>query len=144
MSRLDDRTFDLFDIPRAPATAAGSLDIDAELRHTLSAMLKACPLSRYDVAARVSELTGRNISKPMLDAYTAESREHHNFPLQYAAALEAVCDSYALTKLLAGKRGCSVLVGAEALLAELGRVERQEQELKARKAALRELVRRRR
>jgi hypothetical protein len=142
--RGDSRTLDLFEVPRAPEPAAGSLDIDSELRATLSAMLKAAPLSREVVAGKMSELIGRHVSISMLNAYTAESRERHNFPFQYAAALESVCESYALSELLARKRGCKVLVGEDALLAELGKLERQEQEVRARKAALKDVLRRRR
>lgn len=89
-------------------------------------------------------MTGRDISKYMLDAYTAESRSDHNFPFRYAPAFEVATDSYCLTNLLARARGCKVSVGDEALLTELGRIEQMEMELKQQKAALKEYLRRRR
>src|SRR3990167_9566455 len=127
---------DLFEIPRAPATTGGSLNFDHELRAVLSDELKRCPKDRYQVAAEMSRLLGREVSKHMLDAYTAESRDAYNFPLNYAAAFEVATDSFSLTELLAGKRGCKLLVGEEALLAELGKIEREEQTLRVRKQAL--------
>lgn len=139
--RADTATGDLFEVPQAPAHGPGSLDYDAELRHLLSDALKRTPLSRYEVAARMSELTGQSISKEMLDAWTAESKTPWRFPFQFAAAFEVACDTTCLQDLLARKRGCRVLVGREALLAEYGRIRQQQDELSARERALRQLLR---
>lgn len=46
------------------------------------------------------------------------------------------CETYRLTEWLAAKRGCKLMVGKEALLAELGKIEQMEVELKAQKTAL--------
>lgn len=132
----DSLTMDLFDVPQPTAPTAGNLDLDVPLREALSDALKHCDLDRWSVAAEMSRVTGRDISKYMLDAYTGESRSDHNFPLRYAAAFEVATGSYCLTNLLAKARGCKVLVGDEALLAELGRIEQMEAELKAQKGAL--------
>jgi hypothetical protein len=132
----DSLTLDLFDIPQPQASTPGNLDLDIELRHALSDALKHADGDRYQIAAEMSRLTGRDISKHMLDAYTAESRCDHNFPFRYAAAFEVATGSFCLTNLIATARGCSVLVGDEALLAELGRVEQMETELRQQKAAL--------
>jgi hypothetical protein len=132
----DALTLDLFDIPHPQAPTPGNLDLDVALRYALSDALKHSDLDRHQVAAEMSRLTGREVSKFMLDAYTAESRADHNFPFRYAAAFEAVTGSFCLTHLLAKARGCKVLVGDEALLAELGRMEQMEVELRQQKAAL--------
>lgn len=132
----DALTLDLFQVPAPTAPTAGNLDLDVPLRAALSDALKHCDLDRWQVAAEMSRLTGREISKYMLDAYTAESRSDHNFPFRYAAAFEVATGSYCLTNLVAKARGCKVLVGDEALLAELGRIEQMEAELKQQKTAL--------
>jgi len=137
MARTRDRlTLDLFQVPEPQPATPGNLDLDVPLREALSDALKHCDKDRWQVAAEMSRLTGREISKYMLDAYTAESRTDHNFPFRYAAAFEVVTGSYCLAQLLAQARGCQVLVGEEALLAELGRIEQMEAELKQQKAAL--------
>ena len=110
--------------------------MDVPLRAALGNALKDADLDRWAIAAEMSRLTGRDISKYMLDAYTAESRQDHNFPFRYAAAFEVATESHCLTYLLAKARGCEVLVGEESLLAELGRIEKKEADLKRRKAAL--------
>lgn len=132
----DALTLDLFQVPTPTAPAAGNLDLDVPLREALSDALKHADHDRWQVAAEMSRLTGREISKYMLDAYTAESRSDHNFPFRYAAAFEVATGSYCLSHLLAKVRGCKVLVGEEALLAELGRIEQMEADLKQQKTAL--------
>ena len=132
----DALTLDLFDVPTPVSPVAGNLDLDVPLREALSDALKHADPDRWAVAAEMSRLTGRDISKYMLDAYTAESRSDHNFPFRYAAAFEVATGSHCLTNLLAKARGCKVLVGKDALLAELGRIEQMEADLKQQKSAL--------
>ena len=132
----DSLTLDLFQIPTPTAPTAGNLDLDLPLREALSDALRHADQDRHHVAAEMGRLTGREISKYMLDAYTAESRADHNFPFRYAAAFEQATGSYCLTNLLARYRGCSVLVGDEAVLAEFGRIEKMEADLKKQKVAL--------
>lgn len=126
----------LFVVPKAPTQAPGSLNYAVELRHVLSEALKKSPKSRYEIAAKMSELLGLEVTKHQLDAWTAESRDQWRFPFEYSAAFEAACGCYSLTELLASKRGCKILVGEEALFAELGKLEKMEAELRGRKKAL--------
>jgi hypothetical protein len=119
----DQLTADLFHIPRAPAPIGGSLDYATELRHVLSDALKKATRSRYEVAARMSELTGQQLTKEMLDSWTAESKKPWRFPFEYAAAFEEATDTNCLQELLGRKRGTQILVGHESLYAELGRIQ---------------------
>lgn len=136
MKSRDTLTLDLFEVPHPVKPSEGNVDLDVPLREALSDALRHCDEDRYQVAATMSRLTGREISKFMLDAYTAESRSDHNFPFRYAAAFEVATGSFCLTNLLAKVRGCKVLVGEDVLLAELGRMERLEAELRKQKNAL--------
>lgn len=140
--RRDALTADLFDIPQAPAPVSGSLDYCTELRFALSDALKKCPRSRYEVAARMSELTGEEITKTMLDAWTAESKTAWRFPFEFAAAFEVATDTTILQELLARKRGSRILVGEDNLLAELGRIHKQRDELASREKALKDRIKR--
>ncbi|OGU18145.1 MAG: hypothetical protein A2076_06020 [Geobacteraceae bacterium GWC2_53_11] len=74
---------ELFEIPKPVEPIPASLDTGKEIRHLLSAALKETTKSRYEVCARMSELTGHEISISMLNAWTAESRESWRFPLEY-------------------------------------------------------------
>lgn len=123
--------------------SAGSMDIDRCFRESISAALRNCPLSRYQVAARMSELVGQDITKTMLDSWTAESKEQHRFP---AIFLPAFCEAVGKTeplKLLTNPVGVFLLPGPEALRAEIKRIEeniaRQQCEKKKRMVFLKEM-----
>ena len=136
MQRRDTATVDMFDIPAAPAPIGGSLDYDKELCHTLANAIDTSGLSRYDIAARMSELSGDDVTKSMLDAWTAASKQEWRFPFKFAAAFEAACGTTCLQELLGRKRGSRILVGEDTLLAEMGRLAIEEQRIKDRRAAL--------
>lgn len=105
--------------------APGRLCIDRPFREAISAALKACPLSRYQVAARMSESCDTDITKTMLDSWTAESKEQHRFPAVFLPAFcEAVGSSDPL-RLLGRQIGAFVLPGSEALRAEIRRLEEE-------------------
>jgi len=137
----DGKTPDLFDVPAAPALTEGSLHFANELCGVLAAALKRSSKSRYEIAARMSELLGTDVTKFQIDAWTAESRDGHRFPFEYAAAFEAACETTCLQELLARKRGSRILVGEDALLAELGRIGKAKVDLAAREKALKARMR---
>lgn len=120
----DTLTLDLFEVPVARTPLPGALDVGLQVRHLISDLLKACPNTRFEVAARMSELTGQEITKHQLDSWTAESREGWRFPLEYLPALEVALGSHQVSSWLADLRGCKLLVGKEALDAEIGKLER--------------------
>ena len=119
-------------MPPLPALAIGSLNCEAELRIALCEGIDASPHDRYEIARRMSELTGKKITKAMLDAFTAESKSQHRFPFEFAAAFEAACGDGCsiLQNLLARKRGCAVLSVDELLFAKLGAIRKQQDDLR--------------
>lgn len=135
---------DLFDIPQPPPDRPGSMDFSREIAGLMSLALKECPYDRADVAARMTRLLGKEVSLSMLNAYTAESRDTHNISLERAVAFDAATEGYTLLRFFAEKRGCTVLVGDSALLAELGEIERMEAELAQQKKAIKQYLGKRR
>ncbi|MDP3715696.1 MAG: hypothetical protein Q8R21_04730 [Burkholderiales bacterium] len=136
----DNITGDLFEVPIAPAPVGGSMQCAEEVCAVLSEAITKSGLSRFAIAARMSELLGREITKAQIDAWTAESKNEWRFPFEYAAAFEVACDCINLQELLARKRGTRILVGEEALLAEMGRIDREVRELRERKLQLRDRI----
>lgn len=125
MRRVTDTlTLDLFEVPVPTTPMPGALNFNLVLRRLLSDLLKACPLSRELVAARMSELTGDQITKHQLDSWTAESREGWRFPLEYLPAFEVAVETTGLIAWVANVRGGKILMGKEALDAEIGKLER--------------------
>lgn len=105
--------------------ADGSLDVDKQFREAISSALKDSKLSRYGVAARMSELTGSEITKSMLDSWTAESKENHRFPAIYLPAFCEAVGSAEPLAILARLVGVFVLPSPDALRAEIQRLEEE-------------------
>lgn len=123
MAKRDPFTIDMFEeLPPAPASAPGSLACRIEIAHAMSEALKGH--DRYDIAAMMSRLLGRDISKHMLDAYTAESREDHIPPFDTAIAFDLATGSNTLVAFAAKKLGAKLSFGKEALDTKLGQLER--------------------
>lgn len=125
--RRDTLTTDMFaayEVPTPRAALPGALAFGAIIRGLVADAIKASPLSRSEIAARMSELTGQDITIHMLNAWTAESRSEWRFPLEYLPAFEEATATHAITAWLADVRGGQLLVGREALNAEIGRLER--------------------
>ncbi|ENO91982.1 hypothetical protein ACFQ4M_15760 [Thauera mechernichensis] len=140
----DIHTGDLFALLPQPAEQTpGSQCYGVEVAHLVSQALAGAGCDRTDVAARMSRLAGRDVSKYMLDAWSAESREAYNMPFYLAPVLEVACHTHLLTQWLADRRGCRVLVGKAALDAEIGKLERVRDEagkkIRALKSALGEM-----
>lgn len=121
-------TADLFAVPVPAESLPGAMDYGLAIRRLLADAIKASPLNTYQIAARMAELTGLAITEHQLHAWTAPSREGWRFPLEYLPAFEAANETHALTAWLASTRGGRLLVGREALNAELGRLERMRDE----------------
>lgn len=128
MARRDGRTLDLFEVPQPAAPTPASMDYRLQVSALVAEILKAAEGDRYELASRMSKLTGMDVSKYMLDAYSSEARETFNLPFWLVPALETVCSTHVLTNWLVGMRGGRLLIGREVLAAELGKLERQRDE----------------
>lgn len=143
MKARDTLTVDLFDtvlVPVERGALPGALDVDVELRHLLSDLMKKSPLSRHQVAAKMSELVGHDISKSQLDTWAAESRDGWRFPVCYLAAFEAALETHDLLAWLADLRGARLSVGREALEAQLGKLESMKDQLRKQEASIKKLL----
>lgn len=118
------------------AAEPGTLNLDVRLRHALSEELRRLPLSRYQVAARMAELTGCDVTKSQLDSWTAESKDDHRFPAAFLPAFCLAVGSWGVLKLLAEAGGKRVFTDPHVDIAvQLGELEARVRE---REAALRE------
>lgn len=120
----DDKTLDIFSVPQPVLSIPGLGNYGSQVSELVSEILKGSELDRYEVAARMSRLSGDDVSKNMLDAWASPARADHNLPLYRAALLEEVCASHVLTNWQVTLRGGRVAYGRDALNAELGRLER--------------------
>ena len=136
---------DLFETPQPPKWQPGSMDFRAEVCESLTGMLAdahKAGMDRHEVAARASRLTGKDVTKNMLDGYTAPAREEFNCPLWLSPVLEVVCASTSLATWHGQKHGGRLLVGAETLDAEIGRLMSERETADQRLRQLKDLRRR--
>lgn len=136
----DDRTLDLFAVPQPVLAQPGQGNYSAQVSELVGGILKASDLERPEVAAQMSLLSGDDVSKLMLDAWSSPARTDHNIPLYRVALLEQVCATSQLTDWLVSQRGGRVAYGRDALLAELGRLERTKDETNRMVRELRRLL----
>lgn len=142
-SKLDTRQLSLMDYLRAlqpvdgerPARE-GSLDIRDALRESLTDAIRSCHLSRWEIAGRMSHLVGVEISKYMIDAWTADSKEGHRFPAEYLPAFCRAVGSTAPLTVIAEAAGVFALPGPEALRAEIQKFDEAERKARSEKRKL--------
>lgn len=136
----DTQTLELFEIPQPPSQQPASMDYGAEVSLLVGQILKDADGDRHEIASRMTRLTGKDVSKYMLDAWSSESRDTYNMPFYLAAVLEAACSTHELSNWLADKRGGRLLLGRETLNAELGKLERVRDEAGKRIRDLKKLM----
>jgi len=118
--------------PPAPEKIAGSLaGLEQRICSTAGSILNSDERSRWEIAARMSELLGEDVSKGMLDAYASPAREEHRVPMSRFFALVAVTDRQDLLDPLLRLIGGALLVGEEVHTARLGHLDRHIEQLKA-------------
>ena len=121
----------------------GSLNMQRAVRLAMCEAIKLCPLSRYEIAARMSVLMDIEVSHYMLDSYTSESKEGHRMPAEFLPAFCKATGNVKPLQILAEAAGLFALPGPEALRAEIQKldedVKRIQLEKKKRELLLKEL-----
>jgi hypothetical protein len=147
-SRITSQQLDLFSMVEKLHDACstdrkpipGSCNISALIRAGISDALKNCTLSRYHVAAKMSELLGREITKAQLDAFSAESKDGHRFPLEYLPAFIMATGDMSLMRMLAEQCNGYFIQNEDALKLELGKIADEERQLKERRRAIQTIL----
>lgn len=133
---------DLFHAPVYPSRIA-SQSVDCTgfrslLKRAMSRALKDSAFDRPEVAMRMAVALGQDtFSLAMLNAYTAESNETHDISLVRFKAFVRATGATWLWDFVVADDGLTMLVGDEARLAEIARVEQERSELADRLRELR-------
>ena len=114
-----------FVAPR-PATGVAALaGLERQICGAVGVILNSDQRPREIIAALMSVLTGEEISRSMLDAYSSQAREDHKVPMSRFLALVQVTNRHDVLDQLLRPIGAAVLVGEEVHTARLGQVEAQ-------------------
>ncbi len=121
---------DLFHEPVYPSRIADeTVDVTgfrSKLKRAMSRALKDCALSRPEVAMKMATALGQDsFSLATLNAYTAESNEGHDISVVRLKAFVRSTGANWLWDMVVADDGLTMLVGDEARLAEIARVEQE-------------------
>ncbi|WP_319774442.1 hypothetical protein [Breoghania sp.] len=106
------------------------------ISQAVSIALRGSQLSRADIAARMSDELGYQVSEATLDAYASEAKETHKITLERFIALIEVTGCHDLLGFIAEFFGFRVVPQKYADLIELHLLEEHEREVVMRKQAL--------
>ena len=129
-----------FEAPECVVQEASLAGLDRVVASAIGQVLKDGPRSRYEVAAGISALLDDDVSKAMLDAYSAEAKDGHNISLARFLALVAETQRYDVLDAMCNRIGCKIVVGEEALTVELGHIQTQMERLKERERLLKRIA----
>lgn len=106
----------------------GSLDIILGLKQLMSRLIAACGKDRYMIAAEISRLTLRDLSKEMLDKITSSDTAYRPDAVMLLA-FGAVVGSQEAFSYLLGHVGGEVVTAGDMKFLKLARLEEQRRKL---------------
>lgn len=122
---------------RAPAHSVDIARFRAKLKRAMAQAIRECPHDRPTIAARMAQYLGLpSISKGMIDAYTAESKDSHDISLVRFKAFVHATGAVWLWDMIVSEDGLLLLEGDEARLAEIARLQQEQREIASRVKAL--------
>lgn len=116
---------------RRPADPCRPLDVSLRIKTALGRALKECPDSANVIAARMSDILGRDQSVDMLYAYTAPSKPEHDIPVTRLIAFIRATGATWLYDEIVQDEGLIVMGGREARLAQYGYLKQERAAIEA-------------
>jgi hypothetical protein len=105
------------------------VDLSLRIKTAMGQALKECPDSAGVIAAKMTELTGREITPDALYAYTAPSKPEHEIGIVRFVAFVRATNAPWLYDVLVEDEGLIVMEGREAHLTQLGLAQQERSRL---------------
>ena len=136
-SLVNDKQLSLFDLlsqarEERIEQAPGSMCISAQYLAAVKQTLKQAPKSRETIADEMTFMSGRTVTVNMINNWAADSHPHE-LPGEMEYYLCLVCGSDAPLRLKNDKLGLYTLPGADALRAEIQKLDEEEKRVAAEK-----------
>ncbi|AGW12805.1 hypothetical protein DGI_0916 [Megalodesulfovibrio gigas DSM 1382 = ATCC 19364] len=129
-------------LPLAPCGTkgmrAGMLLRKDAVREALTEALAGCPLSREEVAAELSRLTGEAVSVHHLHSWCSEAKREWRFPLELVTAFCLVTQDFGVLAAVLDGTGQALADKETMTLAEYGRLVAEDKKRAARRRELQE------
>lgn len=126
---IDDIQFEKLDPIRQPNYQIETKPFGLRVKEAVSEALKNSGYKRWEIAGRMSEYLGVEITETMLNSWTAESKEGHRFPVEFLPALCLQTGDYTLLEILVAACGCRMVKSDEIYLLELGKIKQAQRSL---------------
>lgn len=110
-----------------PVVRASSLRDKTAL--AVAATLRDCELPRDDIAKRMSDWLGEDVSKPMLDAYASTAKSEHTISFLRIIALAHVSGDIRLLQMAAELLGYAVIESRWLPWVEVGQLADKKEEI---------------
>lgn len=120
-----------FEAPRPASHPAALAGMDARVARTIGEALNSDHRPREVIAAEMGVLLDDQVTKAMLDAWSAPGKDAHNISFTRMLALIAVTKRFDLLDRELREIGAAVLVGEEIYTARLGHLKTKLTELQA-------------
>jgi hypothetical protein len=104
---------------RSSGGSEGTLNIRERLRRSLNRAIKESGLSRAQIAGEMSHLLSVDVTKSVIDAWTAESKGGYRIPAEYLPAFCRATRNNQPIEILTEAAGMFSLPGPDALRAEI-------------------------
>lgn len=101
--------------------------LGVRMKECIAEAIKNSGLKRYDIAGRMSEHLGIEISEGMLNSYTAESKEGYRMPAEYLPIFCRITCDYTVLEMLVSAANGRMVKSEEIYFLELGRLQQIEQ-----------------
>lgn len=121
LALMDNPEDALIQIPAEPASGPGALEMGDRIRDLLNQAIRASAFNREQIAASMTALAGREITKAQLDSWTGASRPNR-FPADLTAAFCAATGNTVLLQGMAEAAGCRLIERNELQYARLGQL----------------------
>ncbi len=109
----------LNDVRRVNTDTEGTMNIRERLRRSLNQAIKECGLSRAQIAGEMSHLLGVDVTKSVIDSWTAESKDNYRIPAEYLPTFCRVTDCNTPIEILNDIAGMFSMPGPDALRSEI-------------------------
>lgn len=106
------------------------------IKEAISDAITHSGLKRYDIAGRMSEHLGTEITDSMLNSWTAESKEGYRMPAEYIPIFCKLTQDFKPLEVLAAAAGAHLAKTDEIFFMEMGKLQQIEESSRQKRAQL--------
>ena len=111
--------------------------LGVRIKDAISKSISKSELKRYEIAGKMSEHLGVEITDSMLNSWTAESKEGHRMPAEYYPVFCKIVQDFSVLEILVAAAGGRMTKTKELYYLEMGMWQQAEENARKERAKLR-------